>query len=237
MSFVGHNVMRWLRGAGEAQAARSLPASQLQPKIERHSSGFAEFMRRISGEERRIAEARHRAVSEEKLCILDLGQTSPINIPFFAQRGIRLYNEDILRAFREKTYVVKEEGGVEQLDVAKFFLENFNYSQGQFDAIICWDIADYLPEPVVKPLVERVHQMLKPGGTMLAFFHTKDAGPDAPYFRYNIAQHDTVELVQGPAFRLQRVFNNRHVENLFKSFASLKFFLGRDHVREVLVVR
>jgi hypothetical protein len=38
-------------------------------------------------------------------------------------------------------------------------------------------------------------------------------------------------------FRLQRVFNNRHIENLFKDFASRKFFLGRDNIREVLVVR
>jgi hypothetical protein len=38
-------------------------------------------------------------------------------------------------------------------------------------------------------------------------------------------------------FTLQRVFNNRHIENLFRDFASIKFFLSRDNVREVLVVR
>ena len=38
-------------------------------------------------------------------------------------------------------------------------------------------------------------------------------------------------------FRLQRVFNNRHIETLFRDFASIKFFLARDNVREVLVVR
>jgi hypothetical protein len=41
----------------------------------------------------------------------------------------------------------------------------------------------------------------------------------------------------GGGFRLQRVFNNRHIETLFRDFASIKFFLARDHVREVLVVR
>ena len=35
----------------------------------------------------------------------------------------------------------------------------------------------------------------------------------------------------------QRVFNNRHIENLFHDFASIKFFLARDNIREVLVVR
>jgi len=39
------------------------------------------------------------------------------------------------------------------------------------------------------------------------------------------------------SFRLQRVFNNRNIENLFRDFASIKFFLARDNVREVLVVR
>jgi hypothetical protein len=38
-------------------------------------------------------------------------------------------------------------------------------------------------------------------------------------------------------FTLQRVFNNRHIENLFRDFASIKFFLSRDNIREVLVVR
>jgi len=39
------------------------------------------------------------------------------------------------------------------------------------------------------------------------------------------------------SFQLQRVFNNRHIENLFRDFASIKFFLARDNIREVLVVR
>jgi hypothetical protein len=39
------------------------------------------------------------------------------------------------------------------------------------------------------------------------------------------------------SFTLQRVFNNRHIENLFRDFASIKFFLSRDNIREVLVVR
>jgi len=38
-------------------------------------------------------------------------------------------------------------------------------------------------------------------------------------------------------FKLARVFNNRHIENLFHDFKSVKFFLARDHFREVLVVR
>ena len=126
----------------------------------------------------------------------------------------------------------------------------------QFDVVFCWNLADYLDESLVKPVVGRLWSLLKPGGTLLAFFHTQEAGPDAPCYRYNILSPDTLEmqhvearpeLRKGPTgsgqnvssgvFRLQRVFNNRHIENLFRDFVSIKFFLTRDNIREVLVVR
>src|SRR5205085_6463610 len=109
--------------------------------------------------------------------------------------------------------------------VERFLKENLKYGNQQLDAVICWDVPDYLPEDLVRPLIERLSEALKPGGVLLAFFHTKDAGPDAPFFRYHIAGTDTLELQRGPQFQLQRVFNNRHIENLFKQYSSLKFFL------------
>ena len=90
---------------------------------------------------------------------------------------------------------------------------------------------------LVKPLIERIQVAMKPGGIMLAFFHTKDAGPGAPFYRYNIASKDTLELQPARAYKLQRIFNSRHVENLFREYSSIKFFLGRDNIREVLVIR
>jgi SAM-dependent methyltransferase len=106
-----------------------------------------------------------------------------------------------------------------------------------FDAVMAWDVPDYLPEEVVKPAIERIHTIMKPGGILLAFFHTRDAGSDAPYYRYHIGDQETLELQRGPQFPLRRVFNNRNIENLFRDYASIKFFLGRDNVREVIVIR
>ena len=45
------------------------------------------------------------------------------------------------------------------------------------------------------------------------------------------------QSTKSDGFQLQRVFNNRHIENLFHDFASIKFFLARDNIREMLVVR
>jgi hypothetical protein len=174
---------------------------------------------------------------ENKACVLDLGPTSPTNIALLTELGVRVFNEDILRESQDESYCVKQEDGTLEFDAAKFFAENLNYSPDQFDAILFWDVADYLPESLVKPLVERLQAMLKPKGHLLAFFHTKDAGVESLYSRHHIVQKDTLELEPLQGFKLQRIFNNRHIENLFKDFASRKFFLGRDNIREVLMVR
>jgi len=214
--------MRWFRGS---EAAQTKPAAKTSagPRTSRRSTGFAEFTRSLT--------------SYDNLSALDLGATSSANIAFLTGFGGRVHNEDILRAAQDKIYVVRQEDGSETLDSKRFFSENLNYPERRFDAILCWDIPDYLHEALVKPMVERIYKIMKPGGILLAFFHTKDAGPDSPYCRYHIATREVLDLEPRPDFRLQRVFNNRHIENLFKGFSSLKFFLARDNIREVLVIR
>lgn len=217
--------MRWFRGADSSQP-KSQESAQPAPRTKRTCIGLGEFMRSLSttGE-------------EKKKCVLDLGPTSPTNIALLTELDARVYNEDILHESQDPSYMVKQEDGSVQIDSAKFFAENLDYPEGQFDAILFWDVADYLPEPLVKPLVERLQAMLKPKGHLLAFFHTKDAGAESLYSRHHIVQKDILELEPVQGFQLQRIFNNRHIENLFKDFASRKFFLGRDNIREVLMVR
>jgi hypothetical protein len=108
-----------------------------------------------------------------------------------------------------------------------------------------------MDESLVKPVIARLWSVMKPGAMLLAFFHTREAGPDAPYYRYHLTSGDALEMhalnaksdskqrsaAPSKQLALQRVFNNRHIENLFRDFASIKFFLSRDNIREVLVVR
>lgn len=192
-------------------------------KVSRKSTGFSEFIRGIS--------------REQDLKILDLGSTSPANITFMTGLGHRFQQEDLLRLSNDKSLVIANGDGGSSIDIDRFLRENLSFAREEFDAVMFWDLADFLPEALVKPVIERIQIAMKPGGTMLAFFHTKDAGPDAPFYRYNIVSKDTLELQPVRGFRLQRVFNNRHVENLFREYQSIKFFLGRDNMREVLVIR
>jgi hypothetical protein len=152
--------------------------------------------------------------------------------------------------------MTKDEQGNVILDSRRFLADNLVYPAAHFDIVLCWNLPDYLDESLVRPVMGRLWSVLKPGGMMLAFFHTKDAGPDSPCYRFHIMGKDQLEMQPivlrretrrgasgavhtaiSDGFRLQRVFNNRHIETLFRDFASIKFFLARDNVREVLVVR
>lgn len=143
---------------------------------------------------------------------------------------------------------IKDEQGNPTLDSKRFLEENLVYPAAQFDLVLCWNLSDYLDESLVKPVMARLWSEMKPGGMLLAFFHTKEAAAEAPCYRFHIIGNDMLEMQpiesrKAPGdrgtggFRLQRVFNNRHIENLFRDFASIKFFLARDNIREVLVVR
>jgi SAM-dependent methyltransferase len=227
--------MKFFRGSstGSDQSPRQTTAA----KMTRRSSGMGEISRTLS--------------SEGTLCVLDLGATSPNNIRYFTDRGHKPYSEDVLLSSIDPSLVTKDDEGKPVIDERRFLAENLVYPAAQFDVIFCWNLPDYMDESLVKPVVGRLWSILKPGGLLLAFFHTKDAGPDAPCYRYHILSNDTLEMqhILIPAqsargalagksnFRLQRVFNNRHIENLFRDFANIKFFLARDNVREVMVVR
>ncbi|HEY1262890.1 MAG TPA: class I SAM-dependent methyltransferase [Terriglobales bacterium] len=211
-------------------------------RLSRRSSGLAELAKVLT--------------SEEPLCVLDIGYTSAANIRYLTERGHKIYSEDLLEASTDPALPVRDEQGNMVLDSKKFLEENLQYQNSLFDLVLCWNLADYLDEELVKPVVGRLWSLMKPGGMLLAFFHTREAGPDAPCYRFHMVGTDALEMqpiqprreirrgptgaihtAVGQGFRLQRVFNNRHIENLFRDFSSIKFFLARDNVREVLVVR
>ena len=219
---MAQDLYRSFQAMSSLQGGAPAPPASSQ-RIPRHSTGLGEFTRMLAG--------------QEEMRILDLGPTSPTNIARITGLGHKAYNEDVLLASTSPSYAARTDEGKPTINVDRFLVENLTYTTTLFDAVFCWDIPDYLPEAVVRPAVERLHRVTKTGGVLLAFFHTRDAGPDAPYYRYHIVGDDQLELQEGPRFRLQRIFNNRNIEKLFQDFTSIKFFLARDNVREVLVVK
>ena len=173
MASVSQNFMKLFRGSsGEKEVA----APQATQKLTRRSSGLGELSR-VWG-------------SDSALCVLDLGSTSPSNIRFFTERSHRIYSEDLLVASTDPGLVTKDEQGNVILDSRQFLADNLVYPAAHFDVVLCWNLPDYLDESLVRPVMGRLWSVLKPGGMLLAFFHTKDAGPDSPCYRFHILDKD-----------------------------------------------
>ncbi len=168
--------MRFFR----SDTPEATPAQNVQERLTRRSSALGELSRVFT--------------SDDTLCVLDIGATSAANIRLFTERGHRMYSEDLLEASTDPDLRVHDAQGMPMLDSKKFLDENLVYPAGQFDAVFCWNLADYMDESLVKPVVGRLWSVMKPGAMLLAFFHTREAGPDAPCFRYHISGKDTLEM-------------------------------------------
>src|SRR3954470_23680028 len=129
MASVTQNLFRLFRGEA---ATGDAPASGKEARTKRHSSGLAEFTKMIAG--------------QENLCILDLGPTSPQNIALLTGMGHRVYNEDVLLSSFDPSVIKKNEDGTTSVDADHFLKDNLKYSAQQFDAVLAWDIPDYLHE-------------------------------------------------------------------------------------------
>src|ERR1700740_3286107 len=163
MATVSQNFMKLFRGSSGRTPADAPDVAQ---KLTRRSSGLGELARLWE--------------SETPLCVLDLGSTSPTNIPLLTGCAHKIYKEDLLVASTEPHLVIKDEQGSVTLDSRKFLADNLLYPAAHFDVVLCWNLADYLDESLVRPVMGRLWSVLKPGGMLLAFFHTKDAGPGPP---------------------------------------------------------
>lgn len=223
LSFFGDSVRRLLRRAmGQPADAPEAARDEDGDSFLRRSSGLREFWKGIP-----------RGLG---LQILDLGAASQANINFVTDLGHKIYTADLLHSIL--LAAPKENSSGESLpETPDFFRENLNFAEGQFDGILCWDLFDFVPDPLTQPLVARLHRCLKPGGMALSFFHTGTPGQRVPVYQYRIRAEDTLQMTDRGSAPITRHFNNRTIETLFRDFASLRFYLSRDSLREVISVR
>jgi hypothetical protein len=143
-------------------------------------------------------------------------------------------------AARPEYHTVETDGpnaGKTTYDVARFLKENLDFAGRTFDVVTLWDTADYLPEPLVEPVISRIYDVMAKGGQALAFFHSKLNGDDTGFSRYHLTATDQLELQAIGEHPILNTYTTRQVESLFKKFASHKFFLAKDSLREVIVLR
>jgi hypothetical protein len=178
--------------------------------------------------------------------LLDLGPAWQTTLSFFIERGFRVSSEDILRGW--KSFLTEEEmrlrndaNASETLDMTasgratRFMAENLQYPRTSFDAVLLWDLLDYLEPALVKQMVANLTELLRPGGVILAMFHSKK--PEG-FQRYRVADSNTLQVISTAIIcPAQKVYQNREIQDLFGRYRTMKSFVGRDQLRETLFIK
>jgi hypothetical protein len=76
---------------------------------------------------------------------------------------------------------------------------------------------------------------VRPKSYMLAFFHADDKLEAVPFYTFRIQELNTLRVAQQGRHRPAQLFNNRSLEKMFARFESVKFFLTREQLREVII--
>ena len=193
------------------------------PSYTRHSNGLDQFFTSLRG--------------QTGLNILDFAGASQANVSFITNLGHRLSSEDYLRsmeiAFGDEHFYENQDDP-EQAE--KFLHENLNFPEAHFDGALVWDALQFLSPPLLQATVERLHLILRPGSSLLAFFHADEKAVQVPLYHYRISDEKTLLLTPRGSRKRAQYFNNRGLEKLFPT-QTVKFFLTRDSLREIIVRR
>jgi hypothetical protein len=202
-------------GTGTAQATG--------PSYTRHSNGLDQFFAGLRG--------------QVGLNILDFAGASQANVSFITNLGHRLSSEDYLRSleitFGDKQFYENQDDP----ELAERFLDaNLNFPDGHFDGALIWDALQFLSPPLLEATIERLRTILRPNSSLLAFFHADEKAEQVPLYNYRISDEKTLMLTPRGSRKRAQFFNNRGLEKLFQD-QTVKFFLTRDNLREIIVRR
>ncbi len=172
------------------------------------------------------------------MTILDLAGANQGTVTFITNYGHRLFSDDFLLQMDE-CFGTGDfyENQTNPLKVAQFLENTLNFPEESFDGVLVWDTLQFLAPPLLETVMARLRGVLRPGSCMLAVFHAEERASTIPTYSFRIADHHTISLAQRGERKPAQYFNNRSLERLFQDFQSVKFFLTRDHLREVIVRR
>jgi|SRR5580658_5386853 hypothetical protein len=233
----GREVSRPIPPTGRARSVAPVPAvgsprPPEAPGSTRISNGLKELLWNLDGLGRGT--------------LLDLGPAWQTTLTFFIERGFRVSSEDILREWKD---FLSEEGvrlqgaslGSETVDMtptgraARFLESNLQYPRASFDAVLVWDLIDYLEPALAKQTIANLTDLLRPGGAVFALFHSKK--PEG-FQRYRIADSNSLQIISASVLcPAQKVYQNREIQDLFSRFRTMKSFVSRDQLRETLFIK
>jgi hypothetical protein len=192
--------------------------------VPRHSGGWSVVRKRLE--------------AEDGLRIIDVGYTSPQNINYLTELGHSVFLANLVNDACTGEWITgKDDDGNDIWNVEGYLEQALSFADRMFDVVLLWTALDYLPEPFVAPVVNRLHASMNPGGQVLAFCHTRTKGEETVHCRFHLTPGDNVEVQLAQPFPIQRAFTNRSIEKLFAGWSGHRQFLAKDSVSEVIMTR
>jgi len=170
------------------------------------------------------------------LSVLDLAGANQDNIDFLIDLGHKVYTQDLVRSIDEAFgRDLAEQANASRIEY--FLKQNFDYPKDTFDGVMLWDSLQFMSPALLSATVDRLYDVMRPKSYLLAFFSASERVVEVPSYAFRIVDNKTIHLTERGTRPTGQVFNNRNLEKLFSKFSSVKFFLTRENLREIIVRR
>ena len=170
------------------------------------------------------------------LSVLDCAGASQDNINYLIDLGHKVYSQDLVRSI-EEAFGPDMANQTNPGQIESFLKQNFDYPPATFDGVLLWDALQFMSPPLLAATVDRLYDVMRPGAYLLAFFTAAERATEVPSYSFRIVDNKTISVTDRGLRPTGQVFNNRTLERLFGKFESVKFFLTRENLREVIVRR
>jgi SAM-dependent methyltransferase len=161
--------------------------------------------------------------------VVDLGPVIGSNITFLGERvGCKIHIEDLYADIDRHV----RQGEADQLP--EFLSGRLALPDASVDAVLGWDVFDYLAPAAAGVLAEKLVRMLRPGGVLLGFFGAR-ASDDPRYTKYFIEDETHLRYRFYPSACVRRwVLQNRDINIMFAGLEVFDSVLLKSGVREIL---
>jgi hypothetical protein len=161
--------------------------------------------------------------------LLNLGPVVGQNISFFGEElSCKIFVEDLYADIESFAQKGTTEGLVQALDA------RLAHAPSSVDAILCWDVFDYLDKKTGARLATRLASLLRPGGVIYGFFGMKTE-EIAHYTRFIVESKSSLRTKRvAGARRTRNVLVNRDINKMFEGLVVAESVLLKSATRETL---
>jgi protein-L-isoaspartate O-methyltransferase len=165
----------------------------------------------------------------EHLTVIDVGPAVGSNVDFLAERAAcKIYVEDLYAELERHA-----RAGT-RADLATVLAARLRQPDASVDAVLCWDLFDFLEKAAAQAVARDLVRVLRPGGALLGFF-ANAAGEQTHYTKFVIADQTHFRHRTTPATPVPRqVLQNRDIIRLFDGLLVSDSYLLLTHTREIV---